>query len=102
MGEIAKSFSSILENLRNIGIAKIAALGLVATLVVLIIGLLVYTLHRPAGEPLYANIDKAEVGKITHALTEAGIHFDLGNNGTSILVPPGAVTRARLLLAECK
>ncbi len=100
MGDIAKSFSSILENIRNLGAAKIAALGLIATVIVLIIGILAYTLHRPAGEPLYANIDKAEVGKITHALTEAGIHFDLGNNGTSILVAPSAVTRARLLLAE--
>lgn len=100
MGEISTSLSKVLANLRHIGISKIMALGVVAAVSVLALGLLVFTLQRPAGEPLYANIDKAELGKITNALTEAGIHFELGNNGTSILVAPSVVTRARLLLAE--
>src|SRR5436853_4376825 len=48
---------------------------------------------------LGAGMDPAQAGKITGTLDSQGIAYKLGNGGTSIQVPTGAVSRARVAIA---
>ncbi|RUW93131.1 flagellar basal-body MS-ring/collar protein FliF, partial [Mesorhizobium sp. M7A.F.Ca.US.010.02.1.1] len=57
-------------------------------------------LNRPAYDTLYVGLDRADVNQIGLVLGEAGIGFDVGADGTSVLVPAGTTAQARMLLAE--
>src|SRR4051794_6082746 len=63
-----------------------------------------FLLLRLAGAPSYTllatGMDPADTGKVTAALDEQGIGYELRANGTSVAVEKGAVARARVALAE--
>ncbi|TIU31301.1 MAG: flagellar M-ring protein FliF, partial [Mesorhizobium sp.] len=42
----------------------------------------------------------SDVNQIGLVLADAGIGFDVGSDGTSVLVPAGTTAQARMLLAE--
>ncbi len=62
-----------------------------------------YVLISMAGTPSYttlmAGVDPAQTGKITSALSSAGIAYELQNNGTAIAVQSGEEAQARVSLA---
>src|SRR3712207_6936588 len=64
----------------------------------------VFLLLRLAGAPssslLATGLDPADTGKITAALDEQGIAYELQANGTSVAVEKASVARARVALAE--
>src|SRR3954454_20727362 len=70
------------------------------------LGLLVLTfvMFKVASAPSYATmltgLDPAETGKITAALDEKGVGYELRNNGTALAVVKSSIPQARIALAE--
>src|SRR5919106_4822906 len=62
-----------------------------------------FLMLRIAGAPSYAiltsGLDPAQTGKITAALDEQGIGYELRNNGTALAVEKAQVAQARVALA---
>src|SRR4026208_528866 len=71
----------------------------IAALVMAVIGIGSVYLNRPAYETLYVGLERSDVNQIGLVLGEAGIHFDVGSDGTTVLVPAGTTAQARTLLA---
>jgi flagellar M-ring protein FliF len=90
----------ILENLKGLGGKRIAALGLIFTLVVAAVSVTAYYLSRPTFEVLYAGLDREDVSRIGAALKSNGIPFDVNPEGNTVSVPYGQTAQARMLLAE--
>ena len=63
-----------------------------------------FLMLRIAGAPTYttlaSGLDPAQTGKITAALDEQGIAYELRSNGTALAVEKASVARARIALAE--
>jgi flagellar M-ring protein FliF len=76
----------------------ILAAGALAVIVVL------FLMLRLASAPSYAmlssGLDPAETGKVTTALDEQGIGYELRANGTSVAVEKAKVSQARIALAS--
>src|SRR5690606_17688542 len=72
----------------------------IAAIVMAVIGVGALYLNRPAYETLYVGLERADVNQIGMVLGEAGIAFDVGADGTSVLVSAGNTAQARMLLAE--
>ena len=95
-----EQIQSIISNLREFGVKRLAMLAGIAVLVMSVIGVASVYLNRPAYDTLYVGLDRADVNQIGLVLGEAGIGFDVGADGTSVLVPAGTTAQARMLLAE--
>jgi flagellar M-ring protein FliF len=76
--------------------------GIIAVSTVAILGI-AFLLLRVAGAPSYAilssGLDPAQTGKVTAALDEQGIAYELRNNGTALAVEKTSVAQARVTLA---
>ncbi len=83
-----------------LGARRLAAAGLITLAVFMTVSLGGYYLSRPAHETLYANLEQRDVARIGAALSEAGIGFDVGSGGKTVLVEIGRKRQARMLLAE--
>ncbi len=91
---------AILANLQSFGPRRLAMLaGIIATVLTVVIVASVY-LNRPAYETLYVGLERSDVNQIGMVLGESGISFDVGSDGTSVLVSAGRTAQARMLLAE--
>jgi len=93
-------FNQIMKNFGSLGQTKLltlAGVGLVSMAIVIAAALYV---NKPAFETLYVGLEQADLNKVSVALAEAGINFAVGQDGSSIQVPVGMTSRARLLLAE--
>jgi flagellar M-ring protein FliF len=74
------------------------AAGALVTVVVLF--LLFRLATAPSYETMLTGIKPAEAGKVTKALDEQGVAYELQNGGTAIAVVPADAARARIALAE--
>ena len=90
----------ILENLKALGPRRLAALGLVAFLTILAIGLGAKYVNRPPFETLYVGLERDDINRIGIVLADAGISYDVDADGSSVLVETGKTSRARMILAE--
>src|SRR3954468_22789483 len=72
----------------------------IAALVMSVIGVASVYLNRPAYETLYVGLDRSDINQIGLVLGESGIDFDVGADGTTVLVAAGTTAQARMLLAE--
>src|ERR687890_16193 len=90
-------FKSLLANTTTKGkvVMAVSALGVLAALIVM---------FKLASAPSYATmltgLDPAETGKITAALDEKGVAYEIKNNGTALGVEKASVAQARIALAE--
>lgn len=90
----------LFENLRALGTVKLAAMGGVAAAV---LGLMSYLIFAGGPSPsalLYGDLGLTDSAKIATALKGAHIPYRLNAGGHQILVPPGDLDEARLLLAR--
>ena len=92
----------LLEGLKTLGPARLAAMGAVA---VGLLALLAVLILRSGGGSsqmslLYADLDLRDSAQITDQLNRKHIPFRLLANGTQILVPADQVADARLALAR--
>jgi flagellar M-ring protein FliF len=90
----------LLANLQAFGPRRLAIMGGIAALVIIVLGVASMYLNRPAYETLYVGLERADVNQIGLVLGEAGLEFDVGADGTTVLVPAGKTAQARMLLAE--
>ena len=99
MGSLTKTLTQIRELWTRLGararaaLVSVAVLGVVAAIVVAVIG----------GAPkrvLFSGLDPKDAASVVSALEQAKIPYELGAGGTMIEVPGADVDRARLMLAE--
>src|SRR3954471_1511480 len=76
------------------------ALGASVVGVLVVAFMLMKLASSPSYQTLSAGIDPSQTGKITGALDGAGIGYKIGNGGTSISVPQGALSQGRVSLAS--
>ena len=95
-----EQIQSLFANLKGFGVRRLALMGGIAALVMAVIGIGSVYLNRPAYETLYVGLDRSDVNQIGLVLGDAGIGFDVGADGTSVLVPAGTTAQARMMLAE--
>lgn len=91
---------TIIENLKGFGTKRLALMGAMAAAIMATIIVGSIYLNRPAFETLYVGLERQEASQIGMVLGEAGIAFDVGADGTSVLVTSGNTARARMILAE--
>jgi flagellar M-ring protein FliF len=91
----------VLEGLRALGPARLAAMAVVAVGMLGILALLAMRGSTPSSYALlYADLDLREAGQLVDALDKAHIAHQEQGGGQTVLVPAGDVARARLLLAK--
>ena len=95
-----EQLQQIIANLRELGAKRLAIAGSIIGLVLIFLGVGSYYLNKPAYETLYIGLERSDVTQIGMVLSESGISFDVGSDGTSVLVPAGQTAKARMLLAE--
>ena len=95
-----EQIQTIISNLKGFGTKRLAILAGIMALVLAVIGIGALYLNRPAYETLYVGLERSDVNQIGMVLGEAGIDFDVGSDGTTVLVAAGATAQARMLLAE--
>lgn len=90
---------AVLDGLKALGPARLAAMGAVA---VVVLGLLAFMALRGSAPMslLYGDLDLREAGQLVDQLDRAHIAHEVQGGGTRILVPLDEVDRARLLLAR--
>jgi flagellar M-ring protein FliF len=74
-------------------------LGAGAFAIVLVLFFMLRLASAPSYTMLVSALDPAETGKVTAALDEQGIAYDLRANGTSVAVEKAQVSKARIALA---
>jgi flagellar M-ring protein FliF len=74
-------------------------LGAAALAIVLVLFFMLRIASAPSYTTLVSALDPAETGKVTAALDEQGIAYDLRANGTSVAVEKTHVSKARIALA---
>lgn len=92
--------NNLLLTLRNLGPARLAAIGGVA---LLLIGFFVYLTTRlssPEMELLYAELQPADAAAIAKKLDESKIPYQVDKNGTKLMVPPDKVGQIRMTMAQ--
>ncbi|MFG1392463.1 flagellar basal-body MS-ring/collar protein FliF [Xanthobacter agilis] len=94
-----KQLELLWQNLRDLGMRRLVALGLIGLTVVGTIAAGVYYLGQPEREPLYSNLTREDVNRIGGALKDAGIPFDVNADGTTVMVGHADTAKARMLLA---
>lgn len=92
--------SEFLSGIRNIGAARLSAIGGILVLFGAFFIFLFVRLSAPVLVPLYADLPPSEVDKVTAELSRMQYDYRLRNNGTTILVPTENVPEIRLSLAE--
>jgi flagellar M-ring protein FliF len=75
-------------------------LGAGALAVVFVLFFMLRLASAPSYTMLVSALDPAETGKVTAALDEQGIGYDLRANGTSVAVEKAQVSQARIALAS--
>jgi flagellar M-ring protein FliF len=92
--------AALLEGLKALGPARLAAMGLVG---LGMLGMLAMLALRGGGERmalLYGDLDLREAAQMTDLLSRQHIAFQLVGQGNQILVPTGEIAHARLALAK--
>ena len=90
----------IFKNFAALGQTRLLVLGGVGVLSMAIILAAALYVNKPAYETLYVGLESMDLNKISIALAESNVDFQVGPDGTSLQVPVGMTSRARLLLAE--
>lgn len=93
-------FSRLLSGLAALGARRLVLLGLVGLSVMAAVVTAAVHLGRPAMQPIYTGLSAQDVSRITAALAEAGISFDVNEQRSAVMVPFGQTARARSLLAQ--
>lgn len=91
--------NNLLQTLRNLGPARLAAIGGVG---LLLIGFFVYLTTRlstPDMELLYAELQQTEAAAIAKKLEEAKVPYSVDKTGTKIMVPSDQVGPMRMRMA---
>jgi flagellar M-ring protein FliF len=90
----------MLAQLIALGPRRLAAIGGVGLLVLILVGLLAWRGASTPMAPLFMELEPRDAGAVVAALDRARIPHRLAQGGAQILVPTEEVARVRLLLAR--
>ncbi|MCA3270308.1 MAG: flagellar M-ring protein FliF [Alphaproteobacteria bacterium] len=90
----------LLETLKKLGPVKLAALGGVALVMVILFGVMAGGMSGASMQMLYSKLDTKDATRIVAELSKLNIPYQLTENGTTIMVPPANVGKARISMAE--
>src|SRR5690606_8428553 len=93
-------FSQFSKNLASLGQTRLIALAGVGVVSMAIVLAAAIYVNKPAYETLYVGLETMDLNQVSIALAEANIDFTVGTDGTSVQVPVGETSKARILLAE--
>ncbi|AXK81735.1 flagellar M-ring protein FliF [Pseudolabrys taiwanensis] len=88
------------NNLLELGPRRLAALAIIGLAVFLGVGGGAYYLSRPEFEVLYMGLTREDITRVSSALRDASIAFDVNSAGDTVYVRPGQTAQARALLAD--
>jgi flagellar M-ring protein FliF len=91
---------ALLEGLKALGPARLAAMAAVGLGVMVLLGILAMRGGQPRYALLYGDLDLRESAQIVESLTRQHIGYQVVGNGGQIMVPIEDVGRARLMLAK--
>jgi flagellar M-ring protein FliF len=87
------------EILQRLGLARLAAMGLVAVLMLGFFGFLIFRITSPQLAPLYSGLSFDDSAAIVSQLESTGVPYELRGQGETILVPRDQITSIRMNLA---
>ncbi len=90
----------MIETLRRLGPARLAAMALVTAGLLAFFLFLVSRLTAPDMALLYGDLDAGDSNRIVQKLEQLGVAYELGGDGTTIRVPADQVLKLRLEAAE--
>ena len=88
-----------LQNILALPAKTKAVLGVSAVAILAIAFIMLKIATAPSYALIASGLDPAQTGKITAALDEQGIAYELKNNGTALAVQKSATAQARIALA---
>ncbi len=86
--------------LNRLGVARVAAMGIVAVLMLGFFAFLIVRATSPQMAPLYTGLTLEDSGAIVDELRSMNVPFELRGEGDSILVPRDQITSLRMSLAQ--
>ncbi|MCE1237663.1 MAG: flagellar M-ring protein FliF [Hyphomicrobiales bacterium] len=89
-----------LEFLKNLGPARLAAMGVVTALLIGFFAFVITRATAPVMAPLYSDLSDADSSAIVKDLEAQGVAYELRRDGSQILVPKDKALRLRMKLAE--
>ncbi|HVX80029.1 MAG TPA: flagellar basal-body MS-ring/collar protein FliF [Devosiaceae bacterium] len=90
---------NFVQFLNRLGLARVAAMGVVAALMIAFFAFLVLRVSSPAMAPIYSGLSLDDSAAIVKQLQSMNVPFELRGDGESILVPRDQVTTVRMTLA---
>lgn len=90
----------MVEFIRTLGAARIAAMVAVTIALVGFFAFVIMRLSAPAMAPLFTELSIEDSSRVIKELESQGIPYQLRGDGTTILIPKDNVTRFRMRLAE--
>ncbi|WP_420414111.1 flagellar basal-body MS-ring/collar protein FliF [Roseibium sp.] len=91
--------NGLIEFIKTLGPARIAAMGAVAAILVGVFAFIIFRVTAPQMTTLYNELTLEDSAAIVTQLESQGVQFKLAREGSSILVPQEQVARLRMQLA---
>lgn len=88
------------ELLDRLGIARIAAMAVVAVMLLGFFAFIILRSTAPQMAPLYTDLELRDSSAIVAELNGLGVPYELRDDGRTILIPQDRVTTTRMSLAE--
>jgi flagellar M-ring protein FliF len=98
--KIGVAVSSLIDNLRMLGRARLVALAATGVGIVAAVAAMAILLSRPQMATIFSGLAPAEAGRVVKAIEQIGVPVSVGYDGTVVQVPQSDVARVRMALAE--
>ncbi len=92
--------NEVLQFFNRLGLARLAAMGMVALLTLGVIAFLVMRASTPQLAPLYSGLSFEDSAAIIKELQTQNVPYELRGDGDTVLVPRDQITQLRMALAE--
>lgn len=90
----------LLQFFNRLGLARVAAMGVMAVLMLGFFAFLIMRASTPSLAPLYSGLSLEDSGAIVKELQTQNVAYELRGDGDTILVPRDQITTLRMSLAE--
>ncbi|MCB9994584.1 MAG: flagellar M-ring protein FliF [Hyphomicrobiaceae bacterium] len=91
--------NQITAMLNRLGLARIAAMGVVTIMLLGFFAFLIFRVTAPQMAPLYSGLSFDDSAAIVAELQSSGVPYELRGDGETILVPRDQITSVRMTLA---
>jgi flagellar M-ring protein FliF len=96
---VGLGLNNITQFLNRLGLARVAAMGVVAVMLLGFFAFLVMRVSSPSMAPLYTDLSIDDSAAVTKELQTMNVPFDLAGDGSTIMVPRDQVATVRMTLA---